>query len=101
MRCRANAACPGLSHRWRRAVLEVVPERPDVVYRRRRRLARHRAAAGLIRLTDIRLPRHREVSKFRQIFPIQIGGVPCEIAVWARDVRQLKEALANASRGVA
>jgi hypothetical protein len=91
----------GLSRRWRRAVLEVLPEHSHVTYRCRWRARRHIITPTSFRRSAVRLPERREVSRFRQIFPIQVDGAHCEVAVWSRDVQPLKESLdATAGPGV-
>jgi hypothetical protein len=84
---------PGLSGRWRRVVLEVVPGKSRLAYRRRWRIRRYTMAPASFRRGAVRLPERREVSRFRQIFPMQVGEVRCEMAVWTRDVQPLKEIL--------
>jgi hypothetical protein len=80
----------GLSRRWHRFVLEVVPGRSQVRYRRRRRWVWHTAPAPVIRRSDVRLPGRHEISKFRQVFPVNWAGTACEVGIWSREVRPLK-----------
>jgi hypothetical protein len=91
----STAHPPALSSRWRRVVLQVDEQSIDVSYRRRRRFVRHRVATAGFNRRDVRLPKRFEVSRFRQIFSIDLGGAPCEIAIWASDVWHLKRALSS------
>lgn len=84
---------PGVSRRWHRFVIEVRRDRSCIRYRRRWRPIRHIAPAPAIRRSDVRLPGRHETSKFRQIFAIRLGTAACEIGIWSREVRRLKEGL--------
>jgi len=89
----------GLTRRWHRFVLEVVPGRSHVRYRRQSRWGWHTAPAPVIHRREVRLPDRQKISKFRQIFPVTLGGTACEVGIWSSEVRLLKADLdAAASR---
>jgi len=89
----------GLTRRWHRFVLEVVPGRPYVRYRRRSHWVWHTVPAPAVHRGDVRLPGRHETSKFRQIFPVRWGAAGCEVGIWAVEVRALKASLDAAASG--